>query len=63
LTREIDSYARHIREKIGIFEMLREYYESWVKGKPFENREEEGSWEGTIGRCMQVESPPEQYAS
>lgn len=26
LTREIDAHARHIREKIPLFEMLREYY-------------------------------------
>jgi hypothetical protein len=61
LTREIDTNARRIREKISIFEMLREYYESWVNGKPFEVREDEGTWEGTIGRRMIVESTPHRF--
>ena len=41
--------------------MLREFYESWVQGRPFEVREEGAVWEGGIGRGLAVREPDRQF--
>ena len=57
LAREIQAYAKRVRERIPIFQLLREYHESWIAGKSFEVKEDEGIWEGIIGKSLDVSLP------